>query len=139
MKKREFIRNLGFAALAAPMVASGWEPLPQGQAGDALADDLEAGQDVAEVVSRWTGIPVSKLMEGEVEKLIRLEDHLRAVVSAKPGHLVCVAVPREVLFDPGRAHAERRVQQREAARLKRARQSPASSSSARRYSLAAAS
>ena len=29
MKKREFIRNLGFAALAAPMVASGWEPLPQ--------------------------------------------------------------------------------------------------------------
>jgi ATP-dependent Clp protease ATP-binding subunit ClpB len=33
-------------------------------------------QDVAEVVARWTGIPVSKLMEGETEKLIRLEDHL---------------------------------------------------------------
>jgi selenocysteine lyase/cysteine desulfurase len=29
MKKREFIRNLGYAALAAPMVASGWEPLPE--------------------------------------------------------------------------------------------------------------
>ena len=33
-------------------------------------------EDVAEVVSRWTGIPVSKLMEGEVQKLVRLEDHL---------------------------------------------------------------
>jgi ATP-dependent Clp protease ATP-binding subunit ClpB len=33
-------------------------------------------EDVAEVVSRWTGIPVSRLMEGEVEKLIHLEEHL---------------------------------------------------------------
>ncbi len=33
-------------------------------------------EDVAEVVSRWTGIPVSRLMEGEIEKLIRLEEHL---------------------------------------------------------------
>ncbi|MEZ5175317.1 MAG: ATP-dependent chaperone ClpB [Acidimicrobiia bacterium] len=33
-------------------------------------------EDVAEVVSRWTAIPVTKLMEGEMHKLIRLEDHL---------------------------------------------------------------
>ncbi len=33
-------------------------------------------EDVAEVVSRWTGIPVSKLMEGEMHKLVRLEEHL---------------------------------------------------------------
>jgi ATP-dependent Clp protease ATP-binding subunit ClpB len=33
-------------------------------------------EDVADVVSRWTGIPVSRLMEGEVEKLVRLESHL---------------------------------------------------------------
>jgi ATP-dependent Clp protease ATP-binding subunit ClpB len=33
-------------------------------------------QDVAEVVSRWTGIPLAKLMEGETEKLIHLEEHL---------------------------------------------------------------
>ncbi|MHB9111189.1 MAG: ATP-dependent chaperone ClpB [Thermoleophilia bacterium] len=33
-------------------------------------------EDVAEVVSKWTGIPVSKLMEGEVEKLIHMEDRL---------------------------------------------------------------
>src|SRR3954468_511032 len=33
-------------------------------------------EDIAEVVSKWTGIPVSKLMEGEVQKLIRMEDVL---------------------------------------------------------------
>jgi ATP-dependent Clp protease ATP-binding subunit ClpB len=32
--------------------------------------------DVADIVSKWTGIPVSKLMEGEVQKLLRLEEHL---------------------------------------------------------------
>jgi len=34
-------------------------------------------EDIAEVVSTWTHIPVSKLLEGEVEKLIRMEDRLR--------------------------------------------------------------
>jgi len=33
-------------------------------------------EDVAEVVAKWTGIPVSRLMEGEVEKLIQMEDRL---------------------------------------------------------------
>jgi ATP-dependent Clp protease ATP-binding subunit ClpB len=33
-------------------------------------------EDIAEVVSRWTGIPVTKLMQGEVEKLLQLGDHL---------------------------------------------------------------
>ncbi len=33
-------------------------------------------EDIAEVVSRWTGIPVSKLMEGETQKLLRLEEQL---------------------------------------------------------------
>ncbi len=33
-------------------------------------------EDVAEVVSRWTGVPVSKLMEGEMRKLVHLEEHL---------------------------------------------------------------
>ncbi len=43
--------------------------------GSMLSEEVSE-QDVAEVVARWTGIPVSKLMEGETEKLIRLEDHL---------------------------------------------------------------
>jgi ATP-dependent Clp protease ATP-binding subunit ClpB len=33
-------------------------------------------EDVAEIVSKWTGIPVSKMLEGEVEKLIKMEDNL---------------------------------------------------------------
>src|SRR5207253_10905876 len=33
-------------------------------------------EDIAEVVSRWTGVPVSRLMQGEVEKLLQLADHL---------------------------------------------------------------
>ncbi len=34
-------------------------------------------QDIAEVVSKWTGIPVSKMLEGEVEKLLKMEERLR--------------------------------------------------------------
>src|SRR3954454_6863728 len=37
-------------------------------------------EDVAEVVAKWTGIPVSKLMESEVQKLIHMEENLRARV-----------------------------------------------------------
>jgi len=34
-------------------------------------------EDVAEVVSKWTGIPINKMLDGEKEKLLQLEDHLR--------------------------------------------------------------
>ncbi|HKN48278.1 MAG TPA: ATP-dependent chaperone ClpB [Candidatus Polarisedimenticolia bacterium] len=34
-------------------------------------------EDVAAIVSRWTGVPVSKIVEGEVQKLLRMEDRLR--------------------------------------------------------------
>ena len=37
-------------------------------------------EEIAEVVSRWTGIPVSKMLEGEKEKLLRMEDALRTRV-----------------------------------------------------------
>ena len=45
-----------------------------------LKEEVDA-EDIAEVVSRWTGIPVSKLMEGEVDKLVHMEDllHTRVV------------------------------------------------------------
>jgi ATP-dependent Clp protease ATP-binding subunit ClpB len=43
--------------------------------GTMLSEEV-TDQDVAEVVSRWTGIPVAKLMEGETEKLVHLEEHL---------------------------------------------------------------
>ncbi len=41
-----------------------------------LKEEVDA-EDVAEVVSRWTGVPVSRLMEAEVQKLVRMEDVLR--------------------------------------------------------------
>ncbi len=62
----------------------------QVEAATAALDDLQKGQrflkeevdaeDVAEVVSRATGVPVSRLLEGEVEKLIRMEEALHARV-----------------------------------------------------------
>ncbi len=48
-------------------------------------------EDVAEVVSRWTGVPVSRLMEGEIEKLIHLEDHLHQRVVGQEDAVTAVA------------------------------------------------
>src|ERR671915_338283 len=50
------------------------ESRTDGQAGF-LKEEVD-DEDVAEVVAKWTGIPVSKLMEGEVEKLIHMEERL---------------------------------------------------------------
>jgi ATP-dependent Clp protease ATP-binding subunit ClpB len=44
--------------------------------GGSLLTEEVTEEDVAEVVARWTGIPVSRLMEGEVEKLIKMEERL---------------------------------------------------------------
>ncbi len=48
-------------------------------------------EDVAEVVSRWTGIPVSKLMEGEVQKLVRMEEELHRRVVGQDEAVAAVA------------------------------------------------
>ncbi|AER55671.1 ATP-dependent Clp protease subunit [Pseudoxanthomonas spadix BD-a59] len=42
-----------------------------------LVQDRVTAEEIAEVVSRWTGIPVSKMLEGEREKLLKMEDQLR--------------------------------------------------------------
>ena len=44
--------------------------------GASLLVDEVTDQDVAEVVAKWTGIPVARLMEGEVEKLVHMEERL---------------------------------------------------------------
>jgi ATP-dependent Clp protease ATP-binding subunit ClpB len=63
-------------------------------------------EDIAEVVSRWTGVPVSRLMEGEVEKLIRLEEHLHRRVVGQDDAVSAVADAvrrsRAGLSDPNR-------------------------------------
>ena len=52
--------------------------------------------DIAEVISRWTGIPVTKMLEGEREKLVRMEDHLarRVIGQAEAISAVANAVRR---------------------------------------------
>jgi ATP-dependent Clp protease ATP-binding subunit ClpB len=63
-------------------------------------------EDVAEVVSKWTGIPVSRLMEGEVQKLVRMEDaiHERMVDQDEAVAAVSNAIrrARAGLSDPNR-------------------------------------
>jgi ATP-dependent Clp protease ATP-binding subunit ClpB len=63
-------------------------------------------EDVAEVVSRWTGIPVAKLMEGEIEKLVHMEEGLHARVVGQDEAVTAVSNAirraRSGLSDPGR-------------------------------------
>jgi ATP-dependent Clp protease ATP-binding subunit ClpB len=63
-------------------------------------------EDVAEVVSKWTGIPVSRMLEGEVEKLVRMEERLKQRVVGQEDAIVAVSNAvrraRAGLQDPNR-------------------------------------
>jgi len=63
-------------------------------------------EDVAEIVAKWTGIPVSRLMEGEVSKLVRMEDELHQRVIGQDEAVSAVANAirrsRAGLSDPNR-------------------------------------
>jgi ATP-dependent Clp protease ATP-binding subunit ClpB len=48
-------------------------------------------EDIAEVVGKWTGIPVSKMLEGEVQKLVHMEDRLRRRVLGQDAALAAVS------------------------------------------------
>ena len=58
--------------------------------GSMLKEEVDE-QDIAEVVARWTGVPVTRLMEGEVHKLIRLEDVLHDRVVGQDEAVTAVA------------------------------------------------
>ncbi|KAJ5987400.1 hypothetical protein N7451_011765 [Penicillium sp. IBT 35674x] len=60
-------------------------------AGEALIHDSVTADDIGNVVSRTTGIPVNKLMAGDVEKLIHMEDTLRKSVRGQDEALSAVA------------------------------------------------
>jgi ATP-dependent Clp protease ATP-binding subunit ClpB len=70
-----------------------------------LKEEVEE-EDVAEVVAKWTGIPVSKLMEGEVEKLIHMEERLHERVVGQDEAIEVIANAlrraRAGLQDPNR-------------------------------------
>jgi ATP-dependent Clp protease ATP-binding subunit ClpB len=63
-------------------------------------------EDVAEVVSKWTGVPVTRLMEGELQKLVRMEEVLHERVIGQDEAVVAVANAirrsRAGLSDPNR-------------------------------------
>jgi ATP-dependent Clp protease ATP-binding subunit ClpB len=78
---------------------------PRSGGGRLLKEEVDE-EDIAEVVSRWTGIPVSKLLEGELQKLLSLEEHLhkRVVGQDEAVSAVSDAVirARSGLKDPNR-------------------------------------
>ncbi|HZU48085.1 MAG TPA: AAA family ATPase, partial [Mycobacterium sp.] len=81
--------------------------LPQAQAREAMMLKEEVGpDDIAEVVSAWTGIPAGRLLEGETAKLLRMEDELgkRVVGQRKAVQAVSDAVRRSRagVADPNR-------------------------------------
>ncbi|HEX4853448.1 ATP-dependent chaperone ClpB [Arenimonas sp.] len=71
-----------------------------------LLQDKVTAEEIAEVVSRWTGIPVSKMLEGEREKLLKMEDalHHRVVGQHEAVKAVSDAIRRSRagLSDPNR-------------------------------------
>ena len=76
------------------------------QDGRALVKEEVTEGDIAEVVSKWTGVPVSKLLEGEIEKLLQMEERLRERVVGQEEAIVAVAntvrAARAGLQDPNR-------------------------------------
>ena len=76
------------------------------QGDNAMIREEVSAEDIAEIVSRWTGIPVGKMLQGEREKLLHLEEelHLRVVGQEQAIHAVAEAVRRSRagLSDPRR-------------------------------------
>jgi ATP-dependent Clp protease ATP-binding subunit ClpB len=71
-----------------------------------LLKDVVDEEDVAAVVSRWTGIPVSRLLQGEIQKLLHMEEHLHRRVVGQDEAVTAVAQAirraRAGLQDPAR-------------------------------------
>ena len=76
------------------------------QSESTLVDEAVTANHVAQVVSRWTGIPVDKMLEGEREKLLKMEEEImrRVVGQREAVHAVSTAVrrARAGLQDPNR-------------------------------------
>ncbi|MDI3470322.1 MAG: Chaperone protein ClpB (ATP-dependent unfoldase) [Pseudolabrys sp.] len=72
----------------------------------AMVEEAVTADHIAQVVSRWTGVPVDKMLEGEKDKLLRMEDELarRVIGQQEAVHAVSTAVrrARAGLQDPNR-------------------------------------
>lgn len=82
------------------------EKLLELQKNDKMLKEEVDAEDIAEVVAKWTGIPLSKLMQSEIQKLVKMEEGLKARVVGQDEALVQVANAvrrsRAGLQDPNR-------------------------------------
>ena len=65
--------------------------LTQLQSNEKFLKEEVGEEDIAEVVAKWTGIPVSKMLEGEIQKLVHMEDRLRKRVLGQDAALEAVS------------------------------------------------
>jgi ATP-dependent Clp protease ATP-binding subunit ClpB len=72
-------------------VADATAHLDELQKGNRMLKEEVDAEDIAEVVSKWTGVPVSKLMESEMAKLVHLEEHLHERVIGQEDAVQAVA------------------------------------------------
>jgi ATP-dependent Clp protease ATP-binding subunit ClpB len=87
-------------------IAEATAHLDQLQSGNRMLKEEVDAEDIAEVVSKWTGVPVSRLMEGEMSKLVQLEELLHQRVIGQDDAVTAVANAirrsRAGLSDPNR-------------------------------------
>jgi ATP-dependent Clp protease ATP-binding subunit ClpB len=110
--KREYdlnkVAELQYGKLASleKELAAAEKAVDKSGTGNRLIKEEVDEEDIAEVVARWTGIPVSRLMEGEVQKLAHLEEHLHKRVIGQDEAVSAVADAviraRAGLKDPNR-------------------------------------
>ncbi|TAM79497.1 MAG: ATP-dependent chaperone ClpB [Acidobacteria bacterium] len=105
LNKAAEIRYGQLVALEKQLAAANAELEGKEKGGRMLKEEVDE-EDVARVVSKWTGIPVSKMLEGEVAKLVTMEDRLRLRVVGQEEALKLVANAvrrnRAGLSDPNR-------------------------------------
>jgi ATP-dependent Clp protease ATP-binding subunit ClpB len=87
-------------------IAEATEHLDELQSGTRMLKEEVDAEDIAEVVSKWTGVPVTRLMEGEMAKLVQLEELLHQRVIGQEDAVTAVANAirrsRAGLSDPNR-------------------------------------
>ena len=95
--KREYdlnkVAELQYGKLAAleKQLAEDEALIEKNAGGQRLIKEEVDEEDIAEVVARWTGVPVSRLIEGEVQKLAHLEEHLHKRVIGQDEAVTAVA------------------------------------------------
>jgi ATP-dependent Clp protease ATP-binding subunit ClpB len=96
----------GKLSLATKELESAQARLAELQKDHPMLKEEVGAEEIAKIVSKWTGIPVGRLLEGEIEKLVRMEDRLRQRVVGQDAALASVANSirrsRSGLSDPNR-------------------------------------